>query len=349
MSKKKISPTYFSEESVMGGGERYAWELAKAMANDADVTFLSFGKQDNEFTKNNVRFVIRRPYGFVAGSILNPYPRGVLKLIRENEIVHVHQIFTVLTEISILLSRIFNKRVYVTDHGGGGRTFLMRWGILKWANALLCVSNYSVSQLEHLHPKRKVIWGGVDLDEFTSEKNIKREGIVTCGRILPHKGFHNLINALDEESLTIIGRKSDLAYYENLKKLAFKKDVTFVHDADDSLMKKIIQNARLAVFPSTNTNVEGDIINGQPELLGIAPLECMALNTPTLVSNIGAYPEIAFDEGYIFQHNDKEDLKSKIKRCQEIKVDDDQFRNHVKTMFTWELTAKRCLAIYSEN
>ena len=38
-----VTPTYFSPESVLGGGERFAEELARAMAGRADVKLVSFG------------------------------------------------------------------------------------------------------------------------------------------------------------------------------------------------------------------------------------------------------------------------------------------------------------------
>ncbi len=351
MLKKKvlhISPTYFSEDSVLGGGERFAWELAKAMAKEAEVTFLSFGKKDCEYTVEGVRFIIIKPYGYVGGNILNPIPRGIFKHIIRNDIVHVHQIFTVLTEVSILITKLLKKSIVLTDHGGGGRTFLLKFGLAKLADALLCVSNYSSNQLQHLHSKRKIIWGGVDLEAFPQATTAKKEGIVTCGRILPHKGHHHLINAIGENSLTIVGRISDKEYINELKKLAEGKNVKFVHDADDNTMKEIILKSQLAVFASTNKDQKGKLINGHPELLGISPLESMAMNVPTLVSNIGAYPEIALNENFIFKHDDISELAAKIEKLLHTPQQPDYFRNHVKKKYTWDLTAKRCLSIYSE-
>ena len=350
MHKKKvlhISPTYFSEDSILGGGERYAWELAKAMAKEADVTFLSFGKEDIEYTLEGVHFVILKPYGFIDGNILNPIPRGIFKHIIRNDIVHVHQIFTLLTEVAIFTAKLLRKPIVLTDHGGGGRTFLIRFGLVKMANALLCVSNYSANQLKHLHTKRKVIWGGVDLNTFPETTSAKKEGVVTCGRILPHKGHHHLIKAIGDASLTIIGRISDIEYLNDLKKLAEGKKVKFVHDANDNNMKEIILKSKLAVFASTDRDQKGNLINGQPELLGIAPLECMAMNVPTLVSNIGAYPEIAFDDDFVFKNDDSNELSEKIKKFLN-SSQQSAFRDHVGKKYTWDLTAKRCLSIYSE-
>lgn len=343
-----ISPTYFSEDSVLGGGERYAWELAKAMAKDAEVTFLSYGKEDREFTREGVRFIIVKPYGYIGGNILNPIPRGIFKHIIRNDIVHVHQIFTVLTEVTILITKLMRKSIVLTDHGGGGRTFFLKFGLAKLADALLCVSNYSSNQLKHIHSKRKIIWGGVDLEAFPETTNAKKEGIVTCGRVLPHKGHHHLLNAIGENSLIIIGRISDKEYMNDLKKLAEGKNVKFVHDADDNTMKEIILKSQLAVFASTNEDQKGKLINGQPELLGISPLESMAMNVPTLVSDIGAYPEIAFNENYIFRHDDVSELTEKIEKLLHTPHQSGCFRDHVKKKYTWDLTAKRCLSIYSE-
>lgn len=40
-----ISPSFFADKSVVGGGERYACELAKKMSDSADVTLVSFAEE----------------------------------------------------------------------------------------------------------------------------------------------------------------------------------------------------------------------------------------------------------------------------------------------------------------
>lgn len=42
MRIRRISPTFFGAGSIVGGGERYSLESAKAIASRADVVFLSF-------------------------------------------------------------------------------------------------------------------------------------------------------------------------------------------------------------------------------------------------------------------------------------------------------------------
>lgn len=36
-----VTPSHFGDSSVIGGAERYAWELARAMARDTDVVFFA--------------------------------------------------------------------------------------------------------------------------------------------------------------------------------------------------------------------------------------------------------------------------------------------------------------------
>ena len=347
-----VSPTYFSADSVLGGGERYAWELAKAMSSMTDVTFVSFGISEKDFLENEMKVIIKKPFFFINKNILNPLSLSMMKEIREADVVHLHQIFTVITEICLIYCWILKKPVYMTDHGGGGRTFFLRRGLTRLASGILAVSDYSSSQLAHLHQSRKSIFGGVNLETFQPiKKNIITKKLISFGRILPHKGFHHLIEAIDQEELTIVGQIKDEEYLEKLKKLALGKNVIFIHNCDDHDLKIRIENSALAIFPSTNIGMNGELLSGQPELLGIAPLESMALNVATLVSNIGAYPEICFNkQRYLFNHGNVTDLREKIKSI----LSDDallkqNFRTHVLAKFTWKMAAEKCLENYKSK
>ena len=343
-----ISPTYFSPESVTGGGERYVLELAKAMSNYADVKILSFGKKTHTFFDKNVEIQIIKPIFYIKKNILNPLSLIFLKEFIQADIIHVHQVYTVLTEMSLIWARLLGKPVFVTDHGGGGTTYLSRLGIVRLATCLLTVSDYSGERLKELHSKRRTIYGGVDETQFYPVMNINKceKKIISFGRILPHKGFHHLIQAISDESLTIIGPARDLAYLGELKKLSLNKKITFYHDVSDSQLKKEIWTSVLAVFPSTNQGVNGEILSGEAELLGIAPLEAMAMGIPTIVSNIGAYSEICFDKNsLLYENGNVADLKMKIDNFWKNSNSSD-FGAYVAGKFTWDKASIKCLEYY---
>ena len=60
MNVLHISPTWFGSTSVIGGGERYAWELARACAVMTPTTFLSFDAAPAERADGALRVLLLR-------------------------------------------------------------------------------------------------------------------------------------------------------------------------------------------------------------------------------------------------------------------------------------------------
>lgn len=348
-----VTPTYFSQDSVLGGGERYVLELAKAMSLYADVKILSFGKKNYFYSNGAVVVSVKKPFFYIKNNILNPFYLNLYNDFKEADVIHVHQIYTVLTEVCLIWARLLGKPIFLTDHGGGGSTYLTRFGISRLATGLLTVSEYSSQKLKDVHSHRMPIYGGVDTGEYFPMENISKisNKIITIGRILPHKGLHHLIAAINEETLTIIGQVKDEDYLKHLKKLSENKKVIFLHSVEDEVLKAELASSSLAIFPSSNIGIAGEILRGEPELLGIAPLEAMAMNIPVIVSNIGAYPEICFDKNlFMFENGNVGDLRQKI----DFVLNNSSFKKlnfieHVKTKFTWDKSAKKCLQFYQEN
>lgn len=348
----QISPTYFAKESVLGGGERYVVELSKSMSQDADVELITFGPVKKTYMEGALKVKVLKPMFYVKKNIANPFFFNFYHEFKNADIIHVHQIHTILTEICILWARLIGKPIFLTDHGGGGRTFLTQLGITHLATALLAVSEYSAKSLESLHKKRHIIHGGVDLNTYSPITNVQKEKrkIISIGRILPHKGFHHLIEAIEDEHLVIIGQQKDLPYYRYLIKISVHKNITFIHDADNEKIKNELASSSLAVFPSTNTGIHGEKLPGEPELLGIAPLEAMAMNIPTIVSDVGAYPEICFDKkNYMFKHGNVSDLKNKIHSFwTNYSTNTINFKEHVESNYTWDKASRNCIKLYEE-
>lgn len=348
----QISPTYFAKESVLGGAERYVVELSKAMSKHADVKLITFGPIKKTYIEDALEVKILQPIFYIKQNIANPFFLNFYHEFKNADIIHVHQIHTVLTEICIIWARLIGKPIFITDHGGGGRTFLIRLGITHLATAILSVSEYSAKTLESLHHKRQIIRGGVDLTTYFPIANVQKEKrkIISIGRILPHKGFHHLIEAIEDEHLVIIGQQKDLPYYRYLIKISEHKNITFIHDADNEKIKNELASSSLAVFPSTNIGIRGEKLPGEPELLGIAPLEAMAMNIPTIVSDIGAYPEICFDKKrHMFKHGNVDDLKNKIHSFwTNHNPDTLNFKEHVESNYTWDKASINCIKFYEE-
>jgi glycosyltransferase involved in cell wall biosynthesis len=344
-----LTPTYFSKKSITGGAERYVDELARAMSNHSQVTqvtVVSFGKEAEEFYSEKVHYIVKTPLFYIGNSLLNPFSFKFLKEFLKADVIHVHQLYTVLTELVIIFSLIFKKKIFITDHGGGGRTFLTRFKISRWAKGILSVSLYSARKLKEFNKYCIPLYGGVRRDDILiqhAKSDQLKKKIISIGRVLPHKGFHHLIQAITNEELVIVGSIHDSSYMNYLQKISLGKKVFFRSDLTDLQLKAEIGSSDLAIFASTNIGINGEVLNGEPELLGLAPLECMSQGVPTMVSNIGAYPEIVAEkENLVFVHGDINDLKQKMhnffQETHELFVFDEKF--------TWECAAEIAIKNY---
>jgi glycosyltransferase involved in cell wall biosynthesis len=352
MNVLHISPTYFHQDSVVGGGERYVYELCKEMQKGGhQVTLLSFGKENKFFVQDGVEYNIVKPLKNIRGNILNPLSLPSFSLIRNADVIHCHQYFNLLTEMYLVLGYLFNIPVFVTDHGGGGATFLHRLGVKYLVKQFLCVSHHSKKSLRLENGLGSVIYGGADINHFkkSETKKIKNKYIST-GRILPHKGHHHIIKCLrDDEKLVIVGRyNDDDEYYRYLQQISENKNIEFKQNLKDEELYEEIVTSELAIFPSTNINVDGNIIPGEPELFGLAPVEIMATGTPVIVSNIGSYPEVALSENFVFSHGNTQALRDKIDEVKKNNLSSEQFCNHVHQHFTWNIVSQKCLEVYKK-
>ena len=137
-------------------------------------------------------------------------------------------------QLAALFTRLRRRRVFGTDLGGGGWDVSAYLSTDRWFHGHLHISEYSRMVAGHeSSPRARVILGGVDADKF-SPAAAADEGVLFVGRLLPHKGVHDLIDAVAPDvPLRIVGRALDADYANNLRARAAGKCVTFVHDADD--------------------------------------------------------------------------------------------------------------------
>ena len=50
-----VTPTYFDDASLIGGGERYVTELALKMAQVVDTTLVSFSNERKSYIQDNLK------------------------------------------------------------------------------------------------------------------------------------------------------------------------------------------------------------------------------------------------------------------------------------------------------
>lgn len=345
-----VTPTYFSPESVLGGGERFAEELARAMAGRVDVKLVSFGTREvRERPAPGYERVILRSR---TRDRMTPFSAGLLRELRGADVIHCHQFFVLPTFLSALIGRFQGSRVFVSDLGGGGWTPGYQIDISRWIAAHLPLSEYAARSLPGRNRSYRVIYGGVDLERYPPRPEAAHDGsVVFLGRVLPHKGVHFLIEALPPEvPLHVIGPALEASYLDRLRELAKGKDVRFHGALPDAEVVAILGKAMALVHP---TPVDESGSAGAHELFGLALVEGMARGCPVIASEVASLPEIVEPgvNGFLVPPNRPEAIRQAILQLRE-KADlwarlSAGARRTVEERFTWERVVNRCLEAYA--
>ena len=223
-------PALFGDGGVFGGAERYALELARHMAEVTPTRMVTFAAAATRqtFDRLDVR-ILGAPWR-VRGQQLNPFHPGMLRHLAWADVVHCHQRSVVASSFSAAFCRATGRKVFVSDLGGGGWDVSAYVRTDRWFHAHLHISEYSRSLGGHAGWDRaQVILGGVDIDRFSPAPALPKEPLVVfVGRLMPHKGVNDLIEALPPGlTLELIGRPYDNRFLADLKRLAAGKPVVF--------------------------------------------------------------------------------------------------------------------------
>ena len=199
-----------------------------------------------------------------------------------------------------------------------------------------------------------MIFGGVDTERF-SPGSAAEDSVLFVGRILPHKGIHDLISAVDPAvPLRIVGQPMDPAYLESLKELARGKQVTFVHDADDAALVAEYRRAACVVLPSVYKTPDGRTTQ-IPELLGQTLLEAMACGRPVICTEVASMPEVVvhLQNGFVVPPGNPRALAQAIDVVRADRAAAETMgragRERVLERFRWEQVVDRCLEAYAAS
>jgi glycosyltransferase involved in cell wall biosynthesis len=294
----QVTPTFFSDDSVIGGGERYVHNVCSAVAQAARgepvrCDMLSFSPCRDIVPIGPITDLHLIPGA--PGDMLQCAGDALDDLLDVYDVVHVHQCLLPWGIFVAARARIAGKTVLGTDHGGGETALLTAFPRLgNLYDALHAQSNFAASAFLQLSGPVRVILGPVDETLVPLNRGKRERGrIVALGRILPHKGFEHAIEALPEgASLTIMGRPLDGVYLDFLRRRALGKDVRFETGFDDQAVVGLLGSAGLCVHTGTHFRYDGGFV-AKPELLALGPIEAMCAGTPAIVSRAGALPELS--------------------------------------------------------
>lgn len=347
-----IVPAPFDpDDGIIGGAERYSFELARHMAERVPTTLISFGDRERTTEAGRLRVRVLRAR-YVRGQRTNPLSLQLWKELRDATVVHCHQQHVVASSLAAAFSRIRRRRVFATDLGGGGLDVSSYLSTDRWFHGHLHISEYSRHVAGHAgNPRARVILGGVDVHRF-SPAAVESDAVLFVGRLLPHKGVHDLIDAVPPQMpLRVVGRAMDAEYLDTLRARAAGKCITFVHDATDDHLVDEYRRALCVVLPSVYTTPDGRTTR-IPELLGQTLLEGMACARPAICTDVASMPEVVVhgETGLIVPPGDPHALQAALTALAADRAAANRMgeaaRRRVLERFRWEQVVDRCLDAY---
>lgn len=354
-----VAPLMFGAEGALGGGERYPFELSRALSHHVDTTFVSFGAIRASRIQDRLRVEVFRRLGALAGNTANPASIAFFRPLGRADVIHSHAHGTLVGDLSVLVARFLRTPVFITDHGGGSWLNMSRLVRLsRWSDGLLAVSRFSSDTFPCPPTRRDIIYGGVDADYFAPGSEERTSDILFVGRILPHKGLRELIEAFPADvkdcRLVILGRAVDPAFLADLRKAARDKPVSFRTAPTDKDVRQAYRRASCLVLPSTYGSAVTQTTS-QPELLGLVLLEAMACSTPVVCTDVGGMPEVVVDgeTGFVVPAAQPSSIvdacirlatSTRLRRRMGCAA-----RDHVIGRYTWDHVALRCLEAYGKG
>jgi len=349
-----LTPALFGRRGSFGGGERYAYELARAMSAVAPTTLLSFGPEDTSEQIGELKIRVLGRSHYVRGQRINPISLRLVPELLKADVIHCHQLHIVASSVAAAVARATRRKVFVSDLGGGGWDISAYVSTDRWYNGHLHISEYSRRISGHIaNARAHVIYGGVDVEKFSPSPTSQREpAVLFVGRLLPHKGIDVLIRALPVGvPLWIIGGEASPDYVAALRALAQGKTVEFLGNLRDDEIVDRYRRASCVVLPSVYRNMYGQE-SRVPELLGQTLLEGMSCGAPALCSDVASMPEVVLhgETGFVFPEHGVEQLRSHIveliARPELVKSLGKRARQRVLSLFTWGGVVDRCLEAY---
>jgi glycosyltransferase involved in cell wall biosynthesis len=351
-----LTPALFGHAGVFGGAERYSYELARHMARVTPTTLVSFGdRPGRQTTSDGLQVRALGPAWHVRGQRFNPVHPGLVRAVAAADVIHCHQPHTLTAELAALLARATGRRVFASDLGGGGWGFSSRVNTDAWFQGHLHISRYSLMIAGHEgRAGAEVIYGGVDPQLFTPNASVPKEPLVVfVGRLMPHKGVNDLVEALPEGlTLELIGRPYHDRFQADLRKLAGGKQVNFRHACSDDDIVRAYQRALCVVLPSVYRDLYGNE-SRVPELLGQTLLEGMACGIPAVCTDVASMPEVVENgvTGFVVPPNNAAALRDKLcwlrDHPDEARVMGRAARQRVLDQFCWPSVVRRCLDVYA--
>lgn len=316
-----VTPAYFSDASLIGGGERYVGNVVSAIrvasekhARSLTQEVICIGSTASSCDIDGIRHTFLRndsPSAHAMAAI----PDALWGELSRFDVVHVYQSLTYFGAFAGCLAKDLGKKLVYTDLGGGQNPLMLSHGGLHIADGVISLSRFANDLLgATFSGPKQILIGPIDTDYFKPDFNVRRnrKSILCVGRLLPHKGIDRIIRALPEGfELTVVGRPYNADYLDLLKSLAKGKLINFKTNATDADLVRLYSEAGAFVHAATHIDCYGNRIRN-PELMGLSTLEALACGAPVSVANSASLPELAPTGPFFRTFNDEAELHQQL-------------------------------------
>jgi glycosyltransferase involved in cell wall biosynthesis len=221
-----------------------------------------------------------------------------------------------------------------------------------FSNEVIAISEVIADEIKTKYNREvKIIPNGVIIQQNIPNDYILKQYssnsskyILSVGRFVPEKGFHDLIEAFNKSDLygyklVIAGRADHEDKYSiNLKNLASKnKNVILPGLLTGKALQELYSNADLFVLPSY---YEG---------LPLALLEAMGYGLSCIASDIPPNRNVGLPDDRYFRVGEVKALTNKLKQFTDKKFSDIEKKtqiNIIEKKYNWEKIAEQTLEVY---
>jgi glycosyltransferase involved in cell wall biosynthesis len=305
-----VTPRFYGNECSIAGGPKYLLYICRALQKGAEslgwnieTSVLSFGKEANVFESGPHRIL----HKIIKGDPKHPLTISaddIINSLQDADVVHVHQFLSHACLYVAAHARLLGKCIIGTDHQGEEHHLSYNPEVSGIFDFFHSISDFALNTYKRLKGPVKLIKGPLDTETYKPDLQKQRNprSVLAVGRLLPHKGYEKIIEALPMEmELTIAGALVDVAYREFLFSRIQQKKVKIIEGLSDSEIINLMHTAGIFVHAATYIDFRGKI-HTKPEMLGLAPLEALSTGLTTIVSDAGALPELGKLPGcYVFK------------------------------------------------
>ncbi len=281
---------------------------------------------------------------------------------KQFDVLHIHSIGP---SLLVPLARMTGLKVVVTNHGPDYER--KKWGRIasislkmgeklgsKFGSQIITVSRHIKNQLEVKYGRVcTYIPNGVQIKKPSTSSRIqkkyalsKRRYILAVGRLVPEKGFHDLMAAFSAINLTgwklVIAGGADHEddYSRGLLAAAVEnKNIIMAGALNAQEISELYSNAGIFILPSYH------------EGLPLVILEAMSFGLPLIVSDIEANKELVENMDNTFPVGDVEALARKITLFAKDSLSstcDEKLIEKVGNDFSWEKISACTLDVYHQ-